>query len=366
MPLNYSRYQRQMALPDLGLTQQVKLKEASVLVIGCGGLGHPVATYLAGAGIGTIGLIDDDTVELSNLHRQIAFQEGDIGKKKAEILSSRLKLLNKEVSIKTYLERLNSINAEELIANYDVIVDCTDNFPTRYLTNDVCVSKKKPMVYGSIYQYEGQVSLFNHNGSANYRDLYPIPPSAEAVPDCETGGVIGSLAGIIGSIQANETIKLICGIDGLLVEKLLIFDAKTNETRIIKYKPNTRISEQKTSQEVAEICDKKNKDMVKEVSVSELKQMMDNKDDFQLIDVRENHEVEICTLDGELIPLGQLPENEDKIATDKKVIIHCRSGARSAQAVSYLQGKLGHDEMYNLKGGILAWANEIDPSMPKY
>ncbi len=360
-----ARYQRHLVLPSFGPEAQQKLKQAKILIVGAGGLGAPVSLYLTAAGVGELGIIDMDTVDITNLQRQVLFTENDIGQFKSVKAKERLKQLNSQTIIKAIKEQLDSKNALKLIEHYDLVVDCTDNFPTRYLINDACVLLDKPFIYGSIYQYEGQVSVFNFNQGVNYRDLYPEPPTPESVPNCVTGGVLGTLSGIIGSIQANEVIKLICGIGEPLHEKLFIFDTLTLESRIIKLQSKNTRSNIKKLIDYEAFCNVNINTMVKEITVTELHQMMENKEDFQLIDVREPHEAEISSLKAELIPLRTIPDNENKISTDKKVIIHCRSGVRSAQAVSYLQSKLGLQNLYNLKGGILAWSDQIDPSVSK-
>lgn len=360
------RYARHFPLPDFGKEGQEKLKASSVLIIGCGGLGNPVAQYLTAAGVGHLGILDHDEVAISNLQRQVLFKEDHLGNQKAETTKEQLSALNADIEITAIQTQVSSTNALEILKNWNLVIDCSDNFPTRYLINDACVLLDKPLIYGSIYQYEGQVSVFNFNKSANYRDLFPAPPNPSSVPNCEVGGVLGSLAGIIGSIQANEAIKIICNIGEPLIEKLFIFDSLTSQSRIIKYKNKLARNQITELIDYEEFCSNNSKKMVKEVTVKELHAMMENKEDFQLIDVREPHEAEIATLDGELIPLSQVPKNEDKIATDKKVVVHCRSGARSGQAIQYLEKKLGLDNLYNLRGGILAWAEEIDTSMEKY
>jgi sulfur-carrier protein adenylyltransferase/sulfurtransferase len=369
-PAEIKRYQRHLVLPSFGIEAQQKLKDAKILIVGVGGLGAPVGLYLTAAGIGHIGLIDNDTVDITNLQRQVLFTENDIGLSKSKKAAERLVQLNSEATIKVIQEKLTSDNALDILKPYDLVIDCTDNFPTRYLINDACVILDKSFIHGSIYQYEGQVSVFNYNKGANYRDLFPTPPSPESVPNCEVGGVLGTLPGIIGSIQANEAIKIICGIGEPLHEKLFIFDSLTMMSRIIKIKSQNSRIKIKDLIDYEAFCNSsslKKDTMIKEISVVELHQMIENKEDFQLIDVREQHEADISALnDGVLIPLGQIPANEDKIAKDKKVVIYCRSGIRSGQAVNYLQSKLGLDNLYNLKGGILAWADQIDPSMEKY
>ncbi len=364
----HQRYQRHYVLPDFGTEGQLKLKNSSILVVGAGGLGSPVLLYLAAAGVGKIGIIDSDKLEVSNLQRQVLFNSDDIGKSKALTASEKIKKLNPYVQVTPYNEKLSTSNALEIISNYDLIIDGTDNFPTRYLINDACSIKGKPFVYGSIFRYEGQVAVFNFEGGVTYRDLFPEPPEPESVPNCETGGVLGVLPGIIGSIQANEAIKILTGVGEPLAGRLLIINSLNLESRIITVPKISSAPKIEQLINYEQFCGVSNQseDMVKEITVSDLKAMMDAKEDFQLIDVREQHEFDIANLAGELIPLGNIPDATDKISTDKKVIIHCRSGARSAQAVQYLQQKLGTDNLYNLKGGILAWSDQIDPSIPKY
>jgi len=367
-PEEFKRYQRHFSLPNFGDEGQRKLKESKVLVVGAGGLGSPVLHYLAAAGIGHIGILDHDTVEVSNLQRQVIHNSDDIGYSKIVSARDKIKRLNPNVQVEIYDLFLNRANALSIIESYDVIVDSTDNFPTRYLINDACVLKNRPFVYGSIYQYEGQVSTMNFKGGPNYRDLYPEPPAPEMVPNCAEGGVLGVLAGIIGTIQAAEVIKIISEIGEVLAGKLLIYDLLSAESRKIKF-PKTFDNKQITELvDYEEFCgtNKTNINMVKEITVKELKKMQDNKEDFQLIDVREAYEYDIANLDGELIPLGDIPNAVDKVNKDKKVVVHCRSGKRSAQAIEYLQKKGDFDNLYNLKGGVLAWSDEIDPDMPKY
>lgn len=362
------RYQRHFALPSFGRDAQEKLKRAKVLVVGAGGLGSPVLLYLAAAGVGTMGIIDHDVVELSNLQRQVIFTESDLGLSKAKQAAERVKQLNHHIETVVYETQLTNQNALSLIDQFDLIIDATDNFPTRYLINDACVICNKPFVYGSIFRFEGQVAVFNYKGSGNYRDLYPKPPKPESVPNCAEGGVLGVLPGIIGSLQANEAIKILAEIGEPLAGSLLVIDTLTAEQRKIKIpkQENSPVIEHLINYD--EFCGIKKEivNMVKEITVKELKKLMDEEADFQLIDVREPHEFEIANLKGQLIPLGELPKQTDKIAKDKQVVVHCRSGARSAQAIEYLQEQLGLDNLYNLKGGVLAWADEIDPSMQKY
>jgi len=367
-PEEINRYQRHLALPDFGKDGQEKLKESKVLVVGAGGLGSPVLLYLAAAGVGHIGIIDHDTVDISNLQRQIIHNTDDVEYSKIVSAREKIKKLNPHTRVEIYDLLFNSDNALPIIESYDVIVDATDNFPTRYLINDACILKNKPFVYGSIYQYEGQVSVMNFQGGPNYRDLYPKPPAPEMVPNCAEGGVLGVLAGVIGTLQAAEVVKIIAGIGEIISGKLLIFDLLTAESRKIKFSKTFDNKQIKELVDYEQFCGINNKktDMVKEITVKELKEMQDNNEDFQLIDVRESHEYDIANLNGELIPLGDIPDSIEKVNKDKKVIVHCRSGARSAKAIEYLQSKGDFDNLYNLKGGVLAWSDEIDPSMPKY
>ncbi len=374
------RYNRHLILKDFGEAGQCKLKNASVLVVGAGGLGSPALLYLAAAGVGTIGIIDFDTVDISNLQRQIIFTSDDVGKNKAEAASLQLSKRNPLVLLKTYPKKLTSFNALDIIKEYDVVIDGTDNFPSRYLINDACVLLNKSFVYGSILTYEGQISVFNYpdghgNFSANYRDLFPEPPEPASVQNCEEAGVLGVLPGIIGTMQANEVIKIITGIGEVLSQKLLLFDSLTMQQNIIQYRS------QQTRQHIKYLIDyddfcgvsrQKNKSLnsnqknMKEVTVQELQKLKESGADFQLIDVREPHEFDICDLGGELIPQAEIPSSVDKIDTKKQVVIHCRSGARSGNMVQWLEKNHGFENLYNLKGGILAWAKEIDTTMPTY
>ncbi|MEI9921774.1 MAG: ThiF family adenylyltransferase [Bacteroidota bacterium] len=364
-PEENKRYSRHYVLPGFGKEGQEKLKAGSVLVVGAGGLGSPVLFYLAAAGVGRIGIVDNDTVILSNLQRQILFTTRDIGKGKATTAAGRLRNLNPDIHIESIAVKINPSNVFDIIKDYDIIVDATDNFPTRYLLNDAAVLTKKTLVYGSIFRYEGQVAVFNHNDGPNYRDLYPLPPAPGTVPDCEEGGVLGVLAGIIGTYQANEVVKLLSGSKNSLAGKLLIVDSQSLETTIINIPDRNAKASIKNLVDYDEFCGLRKSNM-KEITVQELKKLIDDKADFQLIDVREPHEADICEIGGELIPQGTIPANVDKISRDKQVVIHCRSGARSGNMVKWLEANHGFTNLYNLKGGILAWASEIDPEMPTY
>jgi len=371
------RYSRHLIIPEFNIDGQRKLKESKVLVVGTGGLGSPLLLYLTAAGVGTIGIVDFDTVDESNLQRQVLFTVDDIGKSKAKTASKRLKRLNPHVEFFVYDTRLTSENAFDIMHDYDVVADGTDNFPTRYLVNDACVILGKTNVYASIFRFEGQVSVFNHilpDGSRgpNYRDLFPEPPPPGLVPSCAEGGVLGVLPGIIGSLQASEVIKVVTGVGEPLAGRLFLFDAFNFETRTVK------VAEDPDRKEITELIDydefcglnifsqKTEKNMVKEITVQELAALKENGSDYQLIDVREPHERNIASIEGELVPLAQIMSFAENIDRDKKVIIYCRSGIRSAQAVIQLESQNGFNNLYNLKGGILAWADEIDSTVAKY
>jgi adenylyltransferase/sulfurtransferase len=353
-----------------------------VLVVGAGGLGCPALMYLAAAGVGTLGVADHDVVDLTNLQRQILYTVDDIGKKKAEASIERLQKLNPNVSFNSHAIKLTSENALQILNGYDVVIDGSDNFPTRYLLNDACVLLKKTLVYGSILKFEGQVCVFNWKKwdatySSNYRDLFPQPPDIATVPNCEEAGVLGVLPGIVGTIQATEALKIITGVGIPLFDKLLILDAETMEQTVVKIKNRDARSTISTLIDYDLFCGKSpkkskslqsdtNENNMKEITVEELKELKDSGGDFQLIDVREPHEYDICNLEGELIPMGQIPNNVTKISKDKQVIIYCRSGKRSGYVISWLEKNHQLNNLYNLKGGILAWAREIDPEMETY
>jgi adenylyltransferase/sulfurtransferase len=374
-----SRYSRHIILNDFGIEGQKKLKAAKVLVIGAGGLGSPVLLYLAAAGVGTIGIVDFDVVDETNLQRQVLFTVYDIGKPKASVAAERLTALNPYIKTIPYPLQINSQNALNIIREFDIVADGTDNFQTRYLVNDACVLLNKSNIYGSIYQFDGQVSVFNYTDAAgilgpNYRDLYPTPPPPGLVPSCAEGGVLGVLPGIIGSLQANEALKIITGIGTPLSGRLFLFDALKFESRIVKFSrdANNPISgENPTIKELIdydEFCGLRKHsqtELVQEITVQQLKQWMDSKTDFQLIDVREPFEHQLVNIGGELIPLSHIDERAGSIATDKPVVVYCKTGIRSAKAVKVLLAK-GKFNLYNLSGGIIAYASEIDPSLPRY
>jgi molybdopterin/thiamine biosynthesis adenylyltransferase/rhodanese-related sulfurtransferase len=360
-----ARYNRHIIIPKFGLAGQQKLKAAKVLVVGAGGLGSPVLLYLTAAGVGTIGIIDFDVVDDSNLQRQVLFGVSEVGKLKVDAAKARLQSLNPHINIVTYNTQLTSHNALDLISQYDVVADGTDNFPTRYLVNDACVLAGKPNVYASIFQFEGQVSVFNYTNAQgetgpNYRDLYPTPPPPGLVPNCAEGGVLGVLPGIIGSLQANEVIKVITGIGEPLSGRFFVFDALTFETRTL------RISRQKDSPSITTLIDyeqfcgmKVIEKKLKELTVEEFLQWQKNGEDIQVIDVREPAEYEQANIGALLIPLGTVATRADEISRDKKVVVHCKLGGRSAKAINELEEKFGFTNLYNLKGGITAYLQEV-------
>jgi adenylyltransferase/sulfurtransferase len=374
------RYARHLILPQVGLEGQLRMKSSSVLVVGAGGLGCPLIQYLAAAGIGKLGIIDFDKVDESNLQRQVLYGMDDVGQFKAERAAAWVRRNNPHIKVLTFLERLDSSNAERIFAGFDIVVDGTDNFPTRYLVNDACVLFGKTNVHGSIFRFDGQVSVFNRlrdDGSRgpNYRDLYPSPPPPGSVPSCAEGGVLGVLPGLIGCVQAAEVIKLAAGIGEPLDGQLWILDALSMQTRIFRYEADPGTPQIKELIDYEAFCGAEvsmhmdtnsTNNPMKEINVQELKRMRDEGEDFQLIDVREPGEFEIANIGGELIPLADVVFATEKIARDKKVILHCRSGKRSANAIHVLEQRHGFDNLYNLEGGILAWAQEIDPSMPQY
>lgn len=367
-----ARYARHIAIPEFNVQAQEKLKKSSVLVIGSGGLGSPVLLYLAAAGVGRIGVVDFDTVDDSNLQRQVLFTVEDVGQAKAEVAGRRLRALNPYIEVTVHNTLFTRDNALELVGQYDVVADGTDNFPTRYLVNDACVLSGKTNVYASIFRFEGQVSVFNYlreDGSRgpNYRDLFPEPPPPGLVPNCAEGGVLGVLPGIIGSMQASEVIKVLTGVGDPLDGRLFLFDASAFSTRILKVRKNE-------ATDIRELIDYEHfcgvsideSQPIREIDVQELMALRQREADFQLIDVREPYEYDIANLGGELIPLSQVAEQVARIDPNKQVVIHCRSGKRSADAIKILQDLAPFSNLYNLKGGILAWADEIDSSVPKY
>ena len=371
------RYSRHLIMPEVGMDGQLKLKQAKVLCIGTGGLGAPLGLYLAAAGVGRIGLVDFDTVDMTNLQRQILFSSDDVGRPKIEAAAARLRGLNPDIQIDQYETRLTSENALELFKDYDIIVDGTDNFPTRYLVNDACVLLKKPNVYGSIFRFEGQITIFGVPDGPCYRCLYPEPPPPGLVPSCAEGGVLGVLPGIVGAIQAAEALKLIIGKGEPLVGRLLLFDALAMRFRELKLRKNPDCPVCGAHPTVtklidyAEFCGIRGEEApapqvnVPEITPRELKARLDRGDDIFILDVREPHEYQICNLGGYLLPLGDLSRRANELDSSREIVAHCRSGKRSAEAAEFLR-KAGFRKVLNLKGGILAWSNEVDPTVPKY
>lgn len=353
------RYSRHLLLDKVGEQGQEKLKAAKVLVIGAGGLGCPVLQYLTAAGVGTIGIIDFDKVDETNLQRQVLFSVSDVGMNKALAAKNRLEQLNPFVNFNIFQEKLTTSNALGLFNQYDIIVDGTDNFSTRYLANDACIKANKPLVYGAIYKFEGQVAVFNYNNGPSYRCLFPEAPEAGSVPNCSEIGVIGVLPGLIGTQQANEVIKLILDIGQPLSGKLAMFDALNGNQFTVDIKRNEE--QIKIAQEIDfdsydydYFCGIKQDENMKQISAQELKDLI-AKEDIQVIDVREPHETpKVEALNAINIPLQTVPHNMDKIAKDKKVVVHCQHGVRSMNAIDFLQQN-GFDNLYNLTGGIVMW-----------
>jgi sulfur-carrier protein adenylyltransferase/sulfurtransferase len=371
------RYSRHLIMPEVGMEGQLKLKKARVLCVGTGGLGAPLGLYLAAAGVGRIGLVDFDVVDSTNLQRQVLFGTSDVGKPKIQAAASRLRDLNPDIQIDTIETHLSSDNALDILKDYDIIVDGTDNFPTRYLVNDASVLLGKPNVYGSIFRFEGQITIFGAPGGPCYRCLYPEPPPPGLVPSCAEGGVLGVLPGIVGTIQAAETLKLIIGKGEPLIGRLLLFDALAMKFRELKLRKNSDCpvcGEHPTVTKLidyAEFCGVRGEEApstvtnIPEITPRELKQRLDRGDDLYILDVREPHEYQICNLNGHLIPLGEISRRVHELDSSKEIVAHCRSGKRSAEAVEFLR-KAGFKKIWNLKGGILAWSDEVDPRVPKY
>ena len=376
---DYERYSRHLILPEVGVEGQKRLKAASVLCIGTGGLGSPLLLYLAAAGIGRIGIVDFDVVDTSNLQRQIIHSTSWVGKPKIMSAKDRILEINPYCQVDLHETRIGAENALEIMKPYDVIVDGTDNFPTRYLTNDACVLLNKPNVYGSIFRFEGQATVFNYEDGPNYRDLYPEPPPPGMVPSCAEGGVLGVLPGIIGTIQATETIKIILGAPNTLSGRLLLYNALDMKFRELKLRPNPERPVIEKLIDYEQFCgipqagaeEEKQKSEMPEISVQELRNLMEHgADAFILLDVRNLNEYEIARIPGSvLVPLPEIEqgigiEKVKELAKDHRLIAHCKMGGRSAKALSILR-EVGI-EGTNLKGGITAWSREIDPSVPEY
>jgi len=372
------RYSRHLIMPEVGMEGQLKLKKAKVLCIGAGGLGSPLTLYLAAAGVGRLGIVDFDVVDFTNLQRQVIHGTADVGKSKLASARESIREINPNVEVVGFETRLTSENALQLFEGFDIIVDGTDNFPTRYLVNDACVLLGKPNVYGSIFRFEGQASVFYALQGPCYRCLYPEPPPPGLVPSCAEGGVLGVLPGIVGCIQAMETIKLIIGQGQTLIGRLLVFDALGVKFRELKLRKNPDCPICGTHPSITglidyeQFCGIRGEEHtsvmigIPEITPREVKKMMDENQPFVLIDVREPHEFQICRIPGsKLIPLGEVAKRMHELDSAGEIVVHCRSGQRSARAVEFLM-KAGFRKIYNLKGGILAWSDQVDPSVPKY
>jgi len=374
-----SRYSRHLILPEVGMEGQKKLKAARVLCVGTGGLGSPLLFYLAAAGVGTLGLVDFDVVDASNLQRQIIHSTKDIGRKKLDSAEEKLKALNPALNVVKHETMLTSGNALEILKDYDIVADGTDNFPTRYLVNDACVLQGKPNVYGSIFRFEGQASVFATEAGPCYRCLYPEPPPPGLVPSCAEGGVLGILPGLVGVIQATEVIKLILGKGESLAGRLLLVDALNMRFRELKLRKNPECPVCGAHPTVTQLIDyqqfcgigpeskeeKTLKNGIPQITVKELKRRMDAGEDVQLIDVREPFEYQIAQIGGKLIPQNDVPQRLAEIDREREVVVHCKSGGRSQRIAEFLV-QSGYPKVVNLAGGILAWADEIDPKVQKY
>jgi adenylyltransferase/sulfurtransferase len=370
------RYSRHLIMPEVGMEGQLKIKAAKVLCIGAGGLGSPLALYLAAAGVGTLGIVDFDVVDFTNLQRQIIHTTADVGRKKLDSAEDKLKAINPNVNVVRFDTRLSSANALAIIRDFDIIIDGTDNFPTRYLVNDACVLTGKPNVYGSIFRFEGQVSVFGTEQGPCYRCLYPEPPPPGLVPSCAEGGVLGILPGLVGVMQATEAIKLILGTGEPLIGRLLLVDALAMRVRELKLRKNPDCPACGTHRTITQLIDynefcgirgeeKPVDTQIPTISVEELKQRKDAGEDIFVLDVREPHEYQICNINGYLIPLNDLSKRVHELDSSREIVAHCRSGVRSAKAVEFLR-QSGFTKVRNLMGGILAWAEKIDLTMPKY
>jgi molybdopterin/thiamine biosynthesis adenylyltransferase/rhodanese-related sulfurtransferase len=379
-PPEVARYSRHLIMPEVGMEGQKRLKAASVLLIGAGGLGSPLGLYLAAAGIGRIGIVDFDVVDFSNLQRQVMHGTPDVGRPKLHSAKERLHAINPEVQVDLYETRLTSANAIQIMTPYDVVIDGTDNFPTRYLVNDACVLLKKPNVYGSIFRFDGQASVFYPPQGPCYRCLYPEPPPPGEVPSCAEGGVLGILPGLIGCIQATEGVKLILGKGSSLIGRLLLYDALQMKFQEFKVRRNPKCPLCGDKPTITQLIDYEqfcgvrgqetpavaSTDSDWEITVDELKKRLDRHDPVFILDVRNPEEFQICRIPGStLLPLPELPQRFRELHQDQEMVIHCKSGMRSLKATNFLRQQ-GFRKVKNLKGGILAWATSIDPTMPKY
>jgi len=374
------RYSRHLIMPEVGVEGQEKLKAASILLIGCGGLGSPLSMYLAAAGVGRLGLVDFDITDHTNLQRQVAFATSDVGRPKVEATKDRIHQINPNVQVTTYRSKLSADNVMDIFKEYDIIIDGTDNFPTRYLVNDACVFLKKPNVYGSIFRFEGQATVFWAEKGPCYRCLYPEPPPPGMVPSCAEGGVLGILPGTIGLIQATEAVKLILGKGDPLTGRLLLYNALDMKFREVKLQKDPECPVCSANPTITKLIDYEifcgiglgqeeatvSTNGLKEITARDLKALIDRKEKFTLVDVREPHEYKIANIPGaRLIPLGEIAQRANELDTADNIVVHCRSGARSANAIRTLQ-KLGFKRLSNLQGGILAWSKDVDPSVPQY
>ncbi len=371
------RYSRHLIMPEVGMEGQIKLKNAKVLLVGAGGLGAPLGLYLAAAGVGKIGIVDFDVVDFTNLQRQVIHGTKDVGRKKLDSAFDSMRDINPNVQIDRYDVAITSENAFDIISGYDMVVDGTDNFPTRYLINDACVILKKPNVYGSIFRFEGQATIFATEGGPCYRCLYPEPPPPGLVPSCAEGGVLGILPGIIGLVQATEAVKLILGAGEPLIGRLMLYDALAMKFRELKLRRNPECPVCGDHPTVTKLIDYQQfcgipghtpePEIVEgDITPKEVKAKLDRGDKFQLIDVREPHEYQICSIPGaKLIPLGELPKRLNELDPSVELVAHCKSGVRSAKAIDLLK-QSGFKKLRNMKGGILAWSDQVDPSVPKY
>ena len=384
------RYSRHLIMPEVGMEGQRKLKQARVLCVGAGGLGSPVALYLAAAGVGTLGIVDFDVVDASNLQRQVLHGTEDVGRKKVDSAGERVASINPHIDVRKFESRLSSANALELFRDFDIIVDGTDNFPTRYLVNDACVLSGKPNVYGSVFRFEGQASVFAAKDGPCYRCLYPEPPPEGLVPSCAEGGVLGILPGLVGMLQATETVKLILGIGEPLIGRLLLVDALGMRFREMKLRKDPECpmcGERPTIRELIDyeqFCgigsgvraaagtaiattneEKAKSAIMAEMTPEELKRRLDAGEELFVLDVREPHEYQICNLGGHLIPLNDLPKRVGELDASREMVVHCKLGGRSAKAVEFLR-QSGFGKVHNLTGGINAWAERVDPKMAKY
>ena len=372
------RYSRHLIMPEVTMEGQKKLKAARVLCVGTGGLGSPLALYLTAAGIGTLGLVDFDVVDYTNLQRQVLHSSADVGRLKLDSAIDKLKALNPFVEIKRFDTYLNSQNALQIIKDFDIVADGTDNFATRYLVNDACVLSGKPNVYASIFRFEGQASIFGAKDGPCYRCLYPEAPPPGLVPSCAEGGVLGVLPGLLGVMQATEVIKLILGVGEPLIGRLVLVDALAMRFREMRIRKNPECPVCGLHPTVTELIDynqfcgvrgeeskASTSTKIPEIQVEEFKRRLDAGENIYILDVREPHEYQICNIHGHLIPLGDLPKRVHELDSSLEIVVHCKSGARSAKAVDFLR-QSGFKRVTNLTGGILAWADRIDSSLPKY